>query len=180
MSLEDIINYLHQEVFDAIELLYGNEHYSMIVMLPGQDRSTSDMINQLNTDNWNTWIESFTEHNVIVRLPKFRFEFEDTLNDELKETGMGIAFSPFEADFTKINPGGNLYIPMVKQKAYVDVNEKGTEAAAVTVVQIDLTSVGEDNKIHFYVDKPFLFVIMEKQSKSIIFIGRVAKPEYSG
>src|SRR4030043_447895 len=92
-------------------------------------------------------------------------------------TGMGIAFSPGGADFTKINPDGNLFISMVKQKAYVDVNEKGTEAAAVTVVEIELTSVGEDNRIHFYVDRPFLFVIMEKQSKSIIFIGRGGKPE---
>ncbi|OFY65692.1 MAG: hypothetical protein A2Y71_04975 [Bacteroidetes bacterium RBG_13_42_15] len=180
MMLEASINYLHHEIFDAIELPYGNGNYAMMVLLPDPEKTTSDLIEQLGSDNWNSWIESFEEKEVVVSLPKFRFDFEDKLNDELTDMGMGIAFSPGGADFTKINPDGNLFISMVKQKAYVDVNEKGTEAAAVTVVEIELTSVGEDNRIHFYVDRPFLFVIMEKQSKSIIFIGRVAKPEYAG
>jgi len=179
MMLEAEINYLQHDDFSAVELPYGNNHYSMIIMLPDNNKSVSEVIDQLSPDNWNNWIESFTEKEVVVSLPKFKFEFEEELNDELTDMGMGVAFSEYEADFTKINPAGNLYISMVKQKAYVDVNEKGTEAAAVTVVEISLTSVGEDGKTHFYVDRPFLFVIMEKQSKSIVFIGKVALPEYS-
>ena len=114
----------------------------------------------------------------MVSLPKFKFEFEDSLNNALTSMGMGIAFLPGLADFTNINPDRQLYISMVKQKAYVDVNEQGTEAAAVTVVEINFTSAGMDDKIYFTVNHPFLFVIMEKESKSIIFIGRVIIPVY--
>jgi serine protease inhibitor len=178
MKLEDTIRYLQQEIFDAIELPYGNGHYAMIVMLPDRNYTTSDIIEQLTTENWSHWIESFTEEVVVVNLPRFKFEFGEKLNDELTDMGMGVAFSPDQADFTKINPDGNLYISMVRQKAYVDVNEKGTEAAAITVVEILLTSAGPDGKIHFTANRPFLFAIMEKESKSIIFIGKVALPEY--
>ena len=90
--------------------------------------------------------------------------------------GMNIAFSPEEADFSKINSQNDLYISMVKQKAYIDVNEKGTEAAAVTVVGIELTAI-PDNK-YFTVNRPFLFVIKEKVTNAIIFIGKVMTPEY--
>jgi serine protease inhibitor len=178
MKLEDTNRYLQQEIVDAIELPFGNGHYAMIVMLPDRNYTTSDIIEQLTTENWSHWIESFTEEVVVVNLPRFKFEFGEKLNDELTDMGMGVAFSPDQADFTKISPDGNLYISMVRQKAYVDVNEKGTEAAAITVVEILLTSAGPDGKIHFTANRPFLFAIMEKESKSIIFIGKVALPEY--
>ncbi len=179
MMMQDAeLNYMSNNDFSAVELPYGSEHYSMVVLLPSQTNTTEEIISQLNPDNWKVWNESFTKKEVVVSLPKFKFEFEDSLNNVLSAMGMGIAFSPVEADFTKINPQGNLYISMVKQKAYVDVNEKGTEAAAVTVVEISYTSAGGDGKIYFTANKPFIFVIMEKESKSIIFIGRVALPSY--
>ncbi|MBN2612526.1 MAG: serpin family protein [Bacteroidales bacterium] len=177
MKLEAGINYMYNDTFSAIELPYGNGHYSMIVMLPGNQHTTTDIIARLTTDNWATWMGSFSQREIVVNLPKFKFEFEDSLNNALKNMGMSVAFSPSEADFTNINPEGNLYISMVKQKAYIDVNEKGTEAAAVTVVEVGYTSAG-DGKTHFVVNKPFLFAIVEKDTGSIIFIGRVAQPEY--
>ncbi|MFO7659154.1 MAG: serpin family protein [Bacteroidales bacterium] len=177
MKLEAEINYMHNDTFSAIELPYGNGHYSMIVMLPENLKTTADIIGQLNPENWNTWFRSFSQKELVVNMPKFKFEFEDSLNNELKDMGMSIAFSPSEADFTNINPEGGLYISMVKQKAYIDVNEKGTEAAAVTIVEVGYTSVG-DEKPHFIVNKPFLFAIVEKDTGAIIFIGRVIQPEY--
>ena len=179
MMMQDAeLNYMHNDDFSAVELPYGSEHYSMVVLLPNGQKNTGDIIEQLNPGNWNSWIESMAGHEIVLSLPKFKFEFEDSLNNVLSKMGMGIAFSHDFADFSKINPLGNLYISMVKQKAYIDVNEKGTEAAAVTVVEINYTSASVDDKIYFTVNKPFLFVIMEKSSKSIIFIGRVMEPKY--
>lgn len=177
MAVTDTFNYYSNNTFSAVDLPYGNDHYSMVVLLPSNQKTVDDIIAELTPENWNLWISSFKKKEVTVRLPKFKFEFEDILNNELVDMGMGVAFSDF-ADFTKINPGGGLQISMVKQKAFVDVNEKGTEAAAVTVVEIVFTSIGEDNA-YFTADHPFLFVIMEKQTKSIVFIGRVAQPSYN-
>ena len=92
---------------------------------------------------------------------------------------MGIAFSPFEADFSNINPDKQLYISFVKHKTFIDVNEEGTEAAAVTVVGINTTSIGGGASPYpFTINKPFLFAIKERDTKSIIFIGKVMEPEY--
>lgn len=176
MGVTGTFNYYSNKTFKALELLFGNGNYSMVVLLPEGENKTENIINELTPQNWDSWIGSLTEKEVIVNLPKFKFEFEDSLNNELDAMGMGIAFTD-NADFTRINPFGNLRISMVKQKSYIDVNEKGTEAAAATVVEMELTSAGPE-KTYFNADKPFLFVIMEKRTKSIVFIGRVAKPEY--
>ena len=91
---------------------------------------------------------------------------------------MGIAFEPYLADFSKINPNEQLYISRVVHKTFVEVNEEGTEAAAVTMVEISLTSTGGETFIPFYVNKPFIFAIKEKYTNSIIFIGKVMEPVY--
>jgi serine protease inhibitor len=90
--------------------------------------------------------------------------------------GMGIAFSS-AADFTGINRGGGLNIDYVKHKSFIEVNEEGTEAAAVTVVAIVETSVGETSKVPFYVDRPFLFAITEKSTGAVLFMGTVKNPQ---
>jgi serpin B len=176
MAQEADLNYTNNDLFSAVELPYGSEHYSMMVLLPEGQNKVKDVIDQLSPENWELWIENLAEQEVVVNLPKFKFMFEDSLNNELIDMGMGEAFSPI-ADFTKINSNGNLYISMVKQKAYIDVNEKGTEAAAVTVVEIELTSVGPDKK-YFIVNKPFVFVIKEHDTNAIIFLGKVMDPVY--
>ena len=91
---------------------------------------------------------------------------------------MGIAFSPFGADFTGINKNGGLNIDYVKHKSFIEVNEEGTEAAAVTVVAIELTSVGPDQNILFKVNRPFMFAITEKSTGAILFIGTVKSPVF--
>jgi len=176
MYLEEKLMYCENEIFSSVELFYGAGNYSMIILLPNHDKSTDDIVNELTKETWDAWNNSFGEEEVLVGLPKFKFEFEDSLNSPLTDMGMGIAFMPDEANFSKINPYYDIFISMVKQKAYIDVNEKGTEAAAATVVEMELTSIPD--KRYFTVNRPFMFVIKEKDTNAIIFIGRVMKPEY--
>lgn len=176
METDGKFNYYENSIFSSVELFYGAGDYSMLILLPNPDKTTTDIIDNLTVENWDAWLENYTEEEIMINLPKFKFDFEDSLNRPLTNMGMGIAFSPGEADFSKINPANNLFISMVKQKAYIDVNEKGTEAAAATVVEVSFTAIPE-NKL-FKVNRPFIFAIKEKKTKAIIFIGIVNVPEY--
>lgn len=163
-------------VFSSIELPYSNGRYNMEIFVPKDGSTVDDIINQLTVPVWNTWLNSYTlQQEVNVSLPKFKFSYEETLNNSLSALGLGIAFTS-DADFTNINAGGSLQISKVKHKTFVDVNEEGTEAAAVTSVDIIVTSM--PTPIFFTVDRPFLFMISEKESKSILFMGKVMEPLY--
>jgi len=176
MTLKADINSYTNDLFTAIELAYGSGNYSMLLFRPHDEYSVNDIIDQLNSKNWNTWLASFvTNKNLQIYLPKFKFEYEKSLKDILSEMGMGVAFTSGEANFSKINPQESLFIKEVKHKTYIDVNEEGTEAAAVTSVEISLTSAGPSG-IMF--NKPFLFAIKEKYTNVILFIGKVTEPEY--
>ncbi|RLD62306.1 MAG: serpin family protein [Bacteroidetes bacterium] len=176
MQQESSFNYLSNDIFEAVEMPYGGEKFSMVVLLPKNDKTTSDIINELNDDNWNAWLNGFQKlDNIHIIMPKFKFQYEKKLNDVLIDMGLGIAFSD-RADFTKINPKGGIAISKVKHKTFVDVNEEGTEAAAVTSVEISYTSIGPSNV--FNANKPFVFAIREKSTNSIIFIGKMAEPDY--
>ncbi len=179
MQMQTEISYLSNDVFTAIDLPYGNQKFSMSIMLPKTGKNTSDIISELNPENFALMDSEFTKKDVIVTMPKFKFGYKELLNDPLIDMGLGIAFSDL-ADFSGINAGGNLLISRVIHQSFIDVNEKGTEAAAVTVVEIELTSVGPgDDKIYFTADHPFIFVIREKTSNAILFIGKLGKPAYA-
>jgi len=175
MHLTADIMYAENNLFSAAELFYGDGNYSMVILLPNNGKTVYDIINEFTVDTWDEWTARFSEAKVSVGLPRFKFEFGDSLNKPLTDMGMGVAFDPDEADFSKINSTQQIFISMVKQQAYIDVNEEGTESAAVTVVEMELTAVPGD-LIYFTVNRPFLFVIKEKDTNSIIFIGRVMKP----
>jgi len=178
MIQEASVNYLSNDLIQAVELQYGYGNYSMIILLPQYNKTLDDIINELNNENWNSWLSEFYEaEKVQIHLPKFKFEYEDSLNNELISMGMGIAFDPYNADFSKINPARQLYISRVIHKSFIEVNEEGTEAAAVTVVEIRETTSGVPTYITFNVNRPFLFAIREKDTNTIIFIGRVMEPE---
>jgi serine protease inhibitor len=112
-------------------------------------------------------------------MPRFKFDFEMGLNRVLTEMGMKEAFMPYIANFSKISDN-DLYISSVRHKSFIDVNENGTEAAAVTSITFTTTSAGpnEEQKIYFIVNKPFVFAITEKDTDAILFIGEVNHPEY--
>ncbi|MDD4756391.1 MAG: serpin family protein, partial [Prolixibacteraceae bacterium] len=142
-------------------------------------KNSRDVIDVLNMNNWKDWMGDFElTDRVDITMPRFKFSFDIGLNDILKEMKMVQAFSASDADFTKITDE-DLYISMVLHKSFIDVNETGTEAAAVTAVTFTTTSVGpEPPKIPFRVDKPFVFAITEEDTGAILFIGEVNNPEY--
>jgi len=112
-----------------------------------------------------------------VFIPRFKLEYDRELKDDLTALGMGIAFDPNNADFTnmyQVGYGINVFISKVKHKTFVEVNEEGTEAAAVTSVEMEYTSVGDE--IFIRVDRPFVFMIREGESGTILFIGKIVDP----
>jgi serpin B len=182
MNMENTLEYTSNGLFDAVKLPYGNGQYNMIVMRPADGEKSGDVIDELSADNWGEWIKSFnTEEHVVVTMPRFKFAFDTGLKEVLKKMGMVKAFNSAQSDFSKINDDPNLYISKVIHKSFIDVNETGTEAAAVTAVVMETLSVGPGDgvkKIYFTVNKPFVFAITEKDTGAILFIGEVNNPEY--
>jgi serpin B len=181
MSKEDTLEYAFNDLFQAIRLPYGNKQYNMVVVLPSEGKSSKDVIDELNAENWNNWMKSFAnEDHVVVQMPRFKFAFNLELKEALKKMGMEQAFSPALSDFSGISGDPDLFISSVIHKSYIDVNETGTEAAAVTAITFTTTSVGPEpvKKIYFIVDKPFVFAITEKDTGAILFIGEVRNPVY--
>jgi serpin B len=175
MRYEEEIGYFENDLFQACEMNYGRGNFSMIVLLPKSDHTVADIADQLTPENWDNWVLSFGKIKVNLGLPKFTFKYEKKLNDILSLMGMGIAFEPMAADFTGINANGGLYIDFVKHNTFVEVNEEGTEAAAVTVVGVNLTSMPVDVR-YMLVNRPFLFAIRETTTNTIVFMGKVAEP----
>ena len=180
MRVSGNFQYTSNEDFTAVELPYGDSTFSMVVMLPSPEKEVSDLVSKLDIAHWDSWFEGSRFTGVQVDLPKFKYEFKELLNDPLTDLGLGVAFSELEADFTRINPDGNLFISRVIHQTFIDVQEEGTEAAAATIVEILNTSAGGGGSpIYFKADKPFLYLIKENSTGTIVFIGKVGKPEYS-
>jgi serine protease inhibitor len=174
MMRTDTLDYAANDLFSAIRLPYGSGNFNMFVFLPKGD-DVSGFIKQLSPENWSAWMKLFRETQTVeIRMPRFKFAYEIKLNDVLTNMGMGIAFTS-AADFRGINRSGGLNIDYVKHKTFVEVNEEGTEAAAVTIVAIEKNMVGPE-KIMFTVDRPFFFVITEKSTGAILFMGTVKDP----
>src|SRR6056297_517163 len=165
---------LHDD-FTILDLPYGRGNFSMLIFLPDEDKTIDDVMDVWNTENYNEWLENFEEMNVEVSIPKFKFGYAEELNDLLQSMGLSVAFDPNNADFSNITEARELYIDFVKHKSFIEVNEKGTEAAAVTVVGFGTTSV-DPNYPKFIANRPFLFAIREKQTNAILFLGKVANP----
>jgi len=156
-------------------LPYGDGRYNMVALMPASGRTLQEVVDELEPQHWLAWQEAFTPVDGLeLYFPKFRFEFEKKLNELLIAQGMGLAFTPGLADLSLIHPTLDLYIDEVKHKTFIDVNEKGTEAAAVTSVGIGVTSVGS----YLMFNQPFLFFIVEKYSGFVVFSGVVGLPAY--
>jgi len=175
MNYQDTINYFENEDFQAVELDYSAGNFSMVVMLPKGNKTPEEIWRKATPESWDSWMGSFVKREVELYLPKFTFRYEKKLNDILTAMGMGIAFTG-AADFSGINPVADLRIDYVKHKSFVEVNEEGTEAAAVTIVAIIETSINPNAPPTFRADHPFVFAIREKSTNSIVFLGKVAEP----
>lgn len=179
MKKEEKLEYLTSTLVRAVKMPYGSGQYNMIIFLPADGKTSGDVIDSFSSGQWKNWMESFeTTDHVVITMPRFKFAFESPLKDVLKEMGMEKAFLPNMADFSKISEE-DLYISSAIHKSFIDVNENGTEAAAVTAITFTTTSVGnEPPKVYFNVNKPFVFAITEKDTDAILFIGEVNHPEY--
>ena len=175
MQLESTFQVSFTENFSAVELPYKNKKFSMFLFLPSEGNSVEDLITGLDGETWNGWLDEFTEsEDFTIHMPKFKFEFNRSLADDLKAMGLEIAFTT-QADFSGISPV-DLLISDVIHKTYIDVNEEGTEAAAVTAIVFELTSAAPASFLRL--DRPFFFAITENSSKSILFAGKVSEPTY--
>ena len=166
---------LSSPLVNGVRMPYGNGRYQMIALMPAQGKTLQNVIDQLDDKMWEGWMSSFEKtEGLDLYFPKFKFEYEESLLEMLHTLGIQDALTPGIADFSGINPSMDLYISDVKHKTFIDVNEKGTEAAAVTAVEIGYTSVGP--MLNF--NQPFLFFIAEKHSGFVIFSGKVVHPDY--
>jgi serine protease inhibitor len=180
MHQSEMFGYYNNNMFSAAELPYGRGNYSMIVVLPHLQSSVFEVQQVLDEALWHELSDSFSNtRELIVTFPKFSFAFEQKLKKVLSGMGMGIAFEPNMANFAGINPQAELFISEVIHKAFVEVNEEGTEAAAVTAVEVGVTSFDPNTPVLFRVDRPFLFFIKEKYTNAVIFAGRVMDPSES-
>lgn len=169
--------YYEGEEFSALKLPYGkDENLQAYFFLPEEGSSLLDFQNQMTISNWQKWQEGFQEREGSISIPKFELEYEKSLNDILSAMGMGIAFDEQLANFgrmTAIPP--NVFIADVKHKTYVNVNEEGTEAAAVTKVEMRAESAVADY-FQFVLDRPFYFSIVDEKTGSILFMGSIIDP----
>ena len=176
MVLRDTLNYYSDTSLQVVELPYGDGDYSMLVLLPAANLSLTNAAAEFNQNEMDNITKNLTPRDVQLTLPKFKVKYETDLVKTLSQMGMGSAFS-MNADFTRINPQGGLSITGVLHKTYVDVNEKGTEAAAVTVVTVGTTVAGpKPGPIFFAVIRPFMFLIKENHDNTIMFMGAIAQP----
>jgi len=173
MYQKDTFGYYSDAIAQYLDMPYGNKAFSMTAILPQNNKTIADVLNNLTLENWNNTLSNLIEREVILSFPRFKVENKFTLNQVLKNMGMPLAFTEF-ADFSNISDI-NLMISEVLHKTYVTVDEEGTEAAAVTSIGFETTSM-PDYPI-FTVDKPFIFVIREKSTGVILFIGKIGNVE---
>jgi serine protease inhibitor len=169
--------YLETDQFQAISLPYyssGHARLSMYIFLPKPSSSLSAFYQSLNAENWNRWISQFSRPESIIQLPKFTFGYGADLIPALKAMGMGEAFGD-QADFSNLSDGA-LQVNQVRHKSFIEVNETGTEAAAVTSAGVRTTSIDLTPPIQMIVNRPFFFVINDNMTNNLLFMGSVIEP----
>jgi len=171
-------NYFEDNNMQMVELPYKGNDLSMIVLLPKDKYGIKELEQRINRENWLNNFERMRIQKIKLFLPKFSATEQFRLKDALVNMGMPEAFTMMGADFSGIDGTKNLYIAEVVHKAFIDVNEEGSEAAAATAVMMPtLTSSSNHIPIPvFMANHPFIFMIVHNQTKSILFMGRFAKP----
>lgn len=175
MAKTDRMNYAEYQGAQMVELPYEGGRYAMYVVLPPKGLSIDKMISYVNEDLYDQAMSMMTAEKVRLTLPKFKLETEMILNKTLQNMGIKTAFSS-AADFKGISETGPLVLDQVKQKCYIDVSEKGTEAAAVTSIGVRMTSARPETVYTMNVDRPYVFFIADRSNGNILFSGRVVRP----
>lgn len=169
-------DYLEGDGFQAVSLSYGRGRMSMYVFLPDKAVGLDGFLEMLSSDTWDRWMEGFQRSRGNIGLPKFRLEYGASLNGVLESMGMGIAFDPKKADFSRMRRGsGRMWISEVRHKTFVAVDEEGTEAATATSVEVT-TGLEPMWNFTFIVDRPFLFAIRDSLTGALLFLGVIVEP----
>ncbi len=175
MHQTESYGYAIRDGYRALDLPYVNGEASMLILLPDEGRFEAveqDLSPEMIRD-----LQQGMDHGpVILTLPKFGYTSSFSLNEALIGLGMPDAFDPDRADFSGMDGARDLFIGHVLHKAFVLVDEKGTEASAATAVIMELTSAPADEPIRFTIDRPFLYLIRDDQTGTILFLGRVVNP----
>jgi serine protease inhibitor len=174
MWQKEDLPYARTARYEAVELGYGGGAFAMVVVLPAPDVPLADIVAELSPAWWDGLVAALDTVELDLYLPKFRIEYDAYLNSPLVAMGMGSAFSP-DADFSRLTPH-RVCLQFVRQKTFVEVDEAGTRAAAVTSVGVGVTSVVEPRIMR--VDRPFLFAIRERLSGAVVFLGTIGDPTH--
>ncbi len=170
MGRDSLYVYLETHRYRAVEVPYGGEAFAMTVVLPAEGTTPAELMSDFDAADWEILVTGLTSERLVLSLPRFELEYERKLNEILAELGMPEAFTP-AADFSRLSPVG-VWIDEVRHKTFVRVDEEGTEAAAVTSVAGPTSAPPA-----FRADRPFVFVIRERFSGTILFIGQLVDPE---
>lgn len=166
------------KTFQLLEMPYKDSELSMVVLLPAQVDGLAQLEKKLDAESLTKSLQKTASTKVIVTLPKFKMRQRFELADQLQKMGMRAAFHPGEADFSGMTGDQSLFLSAVIHEAWVEVNEKGTEAAAATAVVGRKTAAPpKEQPIVFQTDHPFLFLIRDTRSGSILFLGRTNNPK---
>jgi serine protease inhibitor len=170
------LGYLEEPDYQAVRLPYAGDNLAMYVFLPVRDSSLADLVGKLTGDTWERIRRQFRSAEGTIVIPKFKVEYGIELKRPLESLGMKLAFDAGHADFSGIAP--HLYISAAMQKTFVDVNEEGTEAAAVTGIAVAATALRVPSQpFEMVVDRPFLFLIEDRPTQTILFVGLVFEPK---
>jgi len=173
-------NYQQGDGFQAVRLPYAGGRLQLYLFLPDTNSSPTKLLADLNAETWqNKILPKFRDNDGTLALPRFKLDYDVILNDPLKALGLRQVFGN-GADFSAM-ADEPLFVSNVKQKSFVEVNEEGTEAAAVTTVGVMASAIMEPAKpFEMIVDRPFFFVIGDDQTKSILFMGMIYNPAGQG
>ncbi|NQT96429.1 MAG: serpin family protein [Candidatus Marinimicrobia bacterium] len=169
------LNYFEDDEAQVVDLNYGRGNYTMTVFLPKPTVKINEFLNDLCADQLDYYITNMQEKSGTVLLPKLMTNYKLLMNDVLIQLGMGIAFSS-QADFSRINPQEELFISRVIHEAFVQIDEEGTEAAAATVVEISKYAGGPSVEFIININRPYLFLIRERETGVILFMGKIQEP----
>jgi serpin B len=170
----DDVRYAEDSDFQAVELPYSHGELAMVILLPRQIEGCGNLENRLNPDMLSGVLGRMRFQEVEISLPRFKLDSGFDLGDALSKLGMSDAFGP-KSDFSGIDGTHELYVSGVFHKAWCEVNEQGTEAAAATVVPMPARAAIKSPPV-FRADHPFLFLIRDTRSGSLLFLGRLSDP----
>lgn len=174
MMMHESINlpFYQDATLSYAEIPYNNDAYSMLIFLPSEDKSIDDIIPYIEEKTWDVIISNLQESKILLGLPRFKAESTIDLNSPLQNIGINRIFLGGLQNISD----DKIAVTKITQKTYIDVNEQGTEAAGVTSVEIEVT--GELTHNSLYANRPFLYVIHEKTTSAIVFIGRMDNPAH--